>query len=74
MSLAFNPIKLILLIVWVYLCLYFVQRVEFSMLVPKNRKSIANIFTLFAGPIPLLVLLIIDAAKKSSQSGDSVLR
>ncbi len=72
MSLAFNPIKLILLIVWVYLCLYFVQRVEFSMLVPKNRKSIANIFTLFAGPIPLLVLLIIDAAKKSSQSGDSV--
>ncbi|MHC4748221.1 MAG: hypothetical protein ACYS18_13040, partial [Planctomycetota bacterium] len=44
-SLAFNPIKLIFLIVWVYLCLYFVQRVEFSMLVPKNRKSIANIFT-----------------------------
>jgi general secretion pathway protein E len=72
-SLTFNPIRLIFLIVWVYLCLYFIQCVEFSALVPKNRKSIANIVTLFAGPIPLLVLLIVDAAKKSAESGDSVL-
>ena len=71
-SLPFNPIKLIFLIGWVYLCLYFVQRVQFSPLVPKNRKSIVNIVTLFAGPIPLLVLLIVDAARKSSVSGRSV--
>ena len=71
-SLPFNPIKLIFLIGWVYLCLYFVQRVQFSPLVPKNRKSIVNIVTLFAGPIPLLVLLIVDATRKSSVSGRSV--
>lgn len=71
--LPFNPIKLICLIGWVYLCIYFVQRVQFSRLVPENRKSIANIVTLFAGPVVLLVLLIMDAAKKSSESQRSII-
>jgi len=53
--LYFNPIKLALLIGWVYLCLYFVQRVQFSPLVPKNWKTTANIATLFVGPILLFV-------------------
>jgi len=66
-SLPFNPIKLVLLVGWVYLCLYFVQRVEFSALVPKKHKSTANIVTLFAGPILLFVLLIADAVKRSSE-------
>jgi len=65
-SLPFNPVKLVFLIGWVYLCLYFVQRVQFSPLVPKNRKSIVNVITLIAGPIPLLILLIVDAARESS--------
>jgi len=67
-SLPFNPIKLVLLIVWVYLCLYFIQRVQFSALVPQNRKSIANVVTLFTGPILLLVLVIVDAINKSLES------
>jgi len=71
-SLPFNPIKLILLIGWVYLCLYFVQRVQLSMLVPKHRKSIANIVTLFTGPVLLLVLMVADSARKSSRTGDSM--
>jgi len=71
-SLPFNPIKLACLIGWVYLCLYFVQRVEFSPLVPKNRKSVAKIATLFVGPILLFVLLIVDAARTSSGSGRSI--
>ncbi len=50
-SLPFNPIKLVFLIGWVYLCLYCVQRVQFSPLVPENRKSIANIAAIFTGPI-----------------------
>ncbi len=70
-TLPFNPVKLILLIVWIYLCLYFVQRTQFSALVPKRYKSIAYIITLFTGPVFLLVLLIIDTAKKSSTSSDS---
>ena len=62
--LAFNPIKLLLLIGWVYLCLYCVQRVEFSNVVPKNRKGIANVVTLFIGPVLLLGFLIAEMFKR----------
>lgn len=68
-SLSFNPIKLALLIGWVYLCLYFVQRVQFSPFVPKNYKPMANIATLFVGPILLFVLIIIYLIR-SSLSGE----
>ncbi len=72
MSLPFNPVKLICLVGWVYLCLYYVQRVQFSSLVPNNRKSIANIATLFLGPILLFVLLIMEAVRKSSEGHRSI--
>ncbi len=67
--LPFNPVKLILLIGWVYLCLYLVQRVQFSLLVPKNYKGIANLATLIAGPVVLGGLIIIDSVRKSAASG-----
>jgi len=70
-TLPFNPVKLILLVTWVYLCLYFVQRIQFSPLVTKRYKSVAYIITLFTGPFFLLVLLIIDTAKRSSKGSDS---
>ena len=72
-ELSFNPIKLAFLVGWVYLCLYFVQRVQFSPLVPKNYKSIANIAALFAGPIVLFMLLIVDITQKYSESHRSIL-
>ncbi len=71
-SLLFNPVKLVCFIGWVYLCLYCVQRVQFSTLVPKNRKSITNVATLFLGPILLFVLLIVDIVKKSSEGYGSI--
>ncbi len=58
-ELAFNPLKLAFLIGWVYLCLYIVQRIQFSKLIPKNQKATANIVALFLGPIFLLALLIL---------------
>lgn len=69
LSLPFSPVKLACLVGWVYLCLYFVQRVQFSLLVPKDRKLIANITTLFLGPVLLFVLLIVDVVRKYSESG-----
>jgi hypothetical protein len=62
-EIAFNPIKLFFLVVWVYMGLFFVQRVEFSMVVPKERKPIINVLTLILGPIPLMYLFIADALK-----------
>jgi general secretion pathway protein E len=73
-ALPFSPVRLIGLVLWVYFCLYLVQVVRLSPLVPKNHKSIASLVTLLTGPFLLLALLIIDAAKKSSVSGDGVLK
>ncbi|KPK45140.1 MAG: hypothetical protein AMJ65_00865, partial [Phycisphaerae bacterium SG8_4] len=69
----FNPIKLTCLVAWVYVCLYFVQRVQFSPLVPRRYKSAAYIVTLFTGPILLLLLLIVDSARKSLRTGDGII-
>lgn len=68
-TLPFNPVKLILLIGWVYLCLYLVQRVQFGLLVPRNYKAIANLATLIAGPVVLGGLIVIDSVRKSAVSG-----
>ena len=70
-SLPFNPIMLVFLIIWFYFCLFFVQHAQFSPLVPKKYKSISYIISLFAGPILFLILLIVDTAKKSSKSDRS---
>lgn len=72
-SLSFNPIKLLCLIVWVYFGLYFIQRVQFSPLVPKKYKSIAYIVNFLAGPTLFLLLVIIDTLKKSSDSNHTIL-
>ena len=69
-DLSFNPIRLVLLVGWVYLCVYFVQRANFSPLVPKNYKTLANVVTLFTGPFLLLALFLLDAAQKTRGTGD----
>ncbi len=68
---TFSIVKLVILIGWVYLCLYFVQLVQSSTLIPKNYKSIANIVTLFIGPVLLGILLVIDTVKKRSYGNQS---
>ncbi len=70
-DLPFNPIRLILLIGWVYLCVYLVQRVHFSPLVPKNCKTAANVVTLLTGPFLLLALFLVDTARKTQQTRES---
>jgi type II secretory ATPase GspE/PulE/Tfp pilus assembly ATPase PilB-like protein len=59
-TLLFNPVKLIGLIVWFYACLYFVQIIEFSSLVPKHRKAMVNVAALFIGPALFAYLFIKD--------------
>jgi len=68
LALPFDPLRLILLVAWVYLCMYCVQRVQLGALVPAPYKALANIVTLVTGPTLLLVLVIIEAAKKNRQN------
>ncbi len=64
LSLPFNPVKLVLLVGWFYLCLYIVQRFQFNPLVPIKARSVFNLTAVFAGPIVLLLLVIVDILKK----------
>ncbi|MDD5327804.1 MAG: GspE/PulE family protein [Phycisphaerae bacterium] len=64
-SLPFSPVRLVCFVGWVYLCLYFVQRVQFSPLVPKDYKSTTYVVALFLGPVLLFVLLIVSIVRKS---------
>ncbi|MFH1615442.1 MAG: GspE/PulE family protein [Planctomycetota bacterium] len=59
-KLLFDPIRLFILIAWLYLCMYFVQRVQFSALISKRFKSIANVITLFLGPVLLFICWAVD--------------
>jgi type II secretory ATPase GspE/PulE/Tfp pilus assembly ATPase PilB-like protein len=70
LALPFNPLRLVLLVAWVYLCMYCVQQVQFGPLVPEKYKPVANIVSLLAGPIVLLSLVIAETVKKS-RSGQS---
>ena len=68
--LTFNPIKLVLLIGWVYLCLYTVQRLQFSPLVPKNCRTGASLAALFLGPLFAGFLVSVDIFCNYSGSED----
>ena len=70
-DLPFNPLRLLLLIGWVYLCAYLVQRAHFSPLVPKGYKTAVNVATLLTGPFVLLTLFLIDTARKTRQTQGS---
>ncbi len=66
-SLLFGPIKLAFLVGWVYLCMYSVRRIEFSPLVPRRHKAMANVFSLFIGPFLLFVLFVADRTRKMQE-------
>jgi len=69
----FNPIKLVLLVTWIYVCLYCVQYMQFSPLLPKRYKPAAYIVTLLAGPVLLLLLFAVNSVVKSLRSGAGIL-
>jgi len=62
--LLFSPVRIILLVIWVYLCVYSVIRVEGSSLIPVRHKPKANILALLTGPLFLFVLSVADATIK----------
>lgn len=70
--LPFSPLRLLVLIGWVYLCLYCVQRIQFSPLIDLRYKTSAKVATFFTGPLFLGGLILFLALKKSAETGSSV--
>ncbi len=70
-GLFFSPIKLGVLVVWVYGCMYLVQRFEFSPLISNRFKGWVNLLMLVAAPFVLIVLLLFEVLKKIQETGIS---
>ncbi len=68
-KLLFGPIRVLALTTWVYLCLYCVQRVEYSPLIAIPYKPVASVFCLVVGPFIFFVMAVADVATKL-QEGD----
>ena len=76
-TLLFSPVRVVLLIIWVYLCLYSIQQIEFGSLVSRRHKAIANAFSLLIGPLLLFVLFVADITRQFQEGSitfDDILR
>jgi type II secretory ATPase GspE/PulE/Tfp pilus assembly ATPase PilB-like protein len=67
-AIPFSPVRLFVLVGWVYLCLYCVQRIEFSRLVAERYRWIANVLGLLTGPVLWMVLVLVKLTRKSAES------
>ena len=63
-KLLFSPLRIAFLIFWFYLCMYLIQRFEFSPIIPKKLKAGMNVLMLIFGPFVLLVFIIAEAAQR----------
>jgi general secretion pathway protein E len=59
-ALLFSPVRIILLIAWVYLCMYSLAQVESSRLIPLRHKAKVNILAMLIGPLLLFVLFVVE--------------
>jgi general secretion pathway protein E len=67
-DLSFSIFKLILLIAWVYLCLYCVQKIHLNPTLSEGGKVAADLLSFVIGPVILLMLFLKDIRQKSSES------
>ena len=63
-ALGFSPLKILGLVVWVYLCMYSIQRIEYHPLLSSRYKPIANVFSFVIGPLLLFVLVVAETSRK----------
>ncbi len=63
-KLFFSPLRIAFLIFWFYLCMYLVQRFEFSPIIPKKLKAPMNALMLIFGPFVLLIFIIAEAVQR----------
>ena len=63
-KLLFSPLRIVFLILWFYLCMYLVQRFQYSPIIPKKLKTGMNVLMLFFAPFILLIFIMAEAAQR----------
>ncbi len=71
-KLLFNPYKVAFLVFWFYLCMWMVQRFEFSPLIPNRIKGWSNLLMLVIAPPVILVAFVIAVLRRIEQGGISI--
>ncbi|MBN1787310.1 MAG: type II/IV secretion system protein [Sedimentisphaerales bacterium] len=70
LELFYSPFRVIFLVLWFYLCMYLVQRFEFSPIIPEKLKMGGiNVLILIFGPIVIFIFVILDSFEKVQQYG-----
>ncbi|OHB49873.1 MAG: hypothetical protein A2Y10_09630 [Planctomycetes bacterium GWF2_41_51] len=72
-ELLFSPFKVGSLIVWFYICMYLVQRFEFSPLIDNRYKAWINLLMLVAAPFVLFLALAFEVFKKIQNTGSPLI-
>lgn len=63
-KLLFSPIRIAFLIVWFYLCMYLIQRFQYSPIIPKRLKPSMNVLMLFFAPFVIAIFVMIEATQR----------
>ncbi|MBN1787308.1 MAG: type II/IV secretion system protein [Sedimentisphaerales bacterium] len=63
-ELFFNPLRVVFLIFWFFLCMYLVQRFEYSPIIPDKIRASVNVLILIFGPIVLFIFLVLEVFQK----------
>jgi type II secretory ATPase GspE/PulE/Tfp pilus assembly ATPase PilB-like protein len=71
--LAFSPVKLIVVLSWVFLSFYVVKWIEDSPIVAPQYAPLLRVVALFVGPVVLVLLLLADT-KQAAERGNPFAR
>lgn len=63
-GLPFSPIRLAVMVLWAYLCVYTVQQFEFGSYVSPRFKPVINFFSFFIGPFIFFAVVVTDTVRK----------
>jgi type II secretory ATPase GspE/PulE/Tfp pilus assembly ATPase PilB-like protein len=71
-ELPFSIVKIVLLVGWVYLCFYCVQKTQINPIVPDSYKPLVNLLTLAIGPVMLMLLCVLEIRSKMHQENRTI--
>jgi len=73
-DLSFSIFKLVLLIAWVYFCLYCVQKIHLNPTLSHGGRVAADLFSFVIGPVILFFLFLRDIHQRSSESSQGFMQ
>ncbi|MCP4453321.1 MAG: type II/IV secretion system protein [Planctomycetes bacterium] len=68
-ALMISPVRLVVCIVWFYLCFFCAQKIQFSPLISEQHKNLFILASLVAGPLVFVGLVAFKTVRRSLSTG-----